>query len=122
MTANRKYPRLDKNCHLAYTIVDPEQLSGTPMHSYVVNISGGGIGFTATEALAKDTMVALQIRVDDYQLPVLALAKVKWCKEEGEHYDIGAEYWWVGWSDQHAQNTMADFIAEHTTTEKIAVL
>ena len=50
---------------------------------------------------------------------ILALARVAWCKPKGSKYDIGAEFWWIGWRDTTAQTTIADFIATKTASRKV---
>jgi hypothetical protein len=111
----RKYPRIDKEYSIAYRLIDAEQFERQSVSSCAVNISGGGACFTASEALAKGSMVALDINADDLQSSILALAQVKWCKNRGDHYDVGAEFWWIGWRDSHVQHSMADFLAIQTT-------
>ena len=76
-----------------------------------LNISGGGLCFEATEALDKDMVVALEINSDDFSSAILALARVAWCKPRADAYEIGAEFWWIGWRDHQAQSLIADFIA-----------
>jgi len=113
----RKFPRIGKNYHLSYTPIDKAQFDNNPLRSLVVNISGGGLCFEASEALEKDAIVALEINSDDSQ-ELLALARVAWCKPRGNKYDVGAEFWWIGWRDNTAQTTIADFIAQ-TATQKV---
>ena len=113
MFQQRKFPRVSKEYRIAYTTVNQEELTHTPLHSLAINISGGGVCFAAQEALAKDTLLALEINAEDASA-ILALARVAWCKQKGKGYDIGAEFWWVGWRDNAAQSTMANFIASTT--------
>ena len=115
----RKFPRIGKNYQLSYTIIDKAQFEENPLSSLVVNISGGGLCFEASSDLAKDTIVALEINSDDSHSAILALARVAWCKPKGSKYDIGAEFWWIGWRDTTAQTTIADFIATKTASRKV---
>lgn len=110
----RRFPRLRKDFQLAYRLVDQEKFSNDPISTLALNISGGGVCFEATESLQKGALVALEIRADDFHAPILALAKVVWCKPKGEIYKIGAEFWWIGWGDNHAQTTIANYVAAHT--------
>jgi c-di-GMP-binding flagellar brake protein YcgR len=114
----RKFPRIGKQYHLSYTTVDKTQFESTPLSSLVVNISGGGLCFEASDALEKDTVVALEINANDSHSAILALARVAWCKSKGNTYEVGAEFWWVGWRDNAAQATIADFIAAKTAATK----
>jgi hypothetical protein len=88
------------------------------VHGLAVNISGGGLCFEAKEALEKDSLVALEIHSDGCGSAILALASVAWCKQKGEVYEVGAEFWWTGWRDHEAQTTMANFIATTTTPQQ----
>jgi c-di-GMP-binding flagellar brake protein YcgR len=115
----RKFPRIGKHCHLSYTTVDKTQLENNPLSSLVINISGGGLCFEAGEDLAKDTIVALEITSDDSHPAILALARVVWCKSKGDRHEVGAEFWWIGWRDNTAQTTIADFIAARTAHQKV---
>jgi hypothetical protein len=114
----RKFPRIGKNYHLSYTTVDRVQFENNPLSSLVVNISGGGLCFQASEALQKDAIVALEITEANSHTALLALARTAWCKPKGDHYEVGAEFWWIGWRDSTAQSTIADFIAAKTASAK----
>ena len=119
MFHSRKFPRVSKDYRVSYSLVDQEQFDGNPVSSLAVNISGGGICFTAEEPLAKGSMVALDIDADDLQSSILALAKVQWCKTSGRAYEVGAEFWWIGWRDNNAQSTVADFINTFTAAKRV---
>ena len=110
MFKQKKFSPLSKACHLSYRSINKEQFEGHPASRLAVNISGGGMSFETVEALPTNSMVALEIGVDDFCTPILALAKVAWCKAKANLYEIGAEFWWIGWSDQQAQATVADYI------------
>jgi c-di-GMP-binding flagellar brake protein YcgR len=116
----RKFPRVSKSYHVSYTTVDKEQFEANPISSLAVNISGGGLCFEATEALEKDTLVALEITSDTFRSTILALARVVWCKQRGNTHEVGAEFWWIGWRDNQAQTTIAEFIASKTTAQKVS--
>src|SRR5215475_7340858 len=93
----RRFPRLSKDFQITYRMVDQEKFDRDPIKGLALNISGGGVCFEATDNLQKGILVALDIRSDDFNAPILALAKVVWCKPYGANYQVGAEFWWVGW-------------------------
>jgi hypothetical protein len=103
-------------------MVDQEKLNSDPIKSLALNISGGGVCFEATENLQKGALVALDIRSEDFNAPILALAKVVWCKPHGTRYQVGAEFWWVGWGDEQAQTTIANYVATQTTAASTSTL
>ena len=118
----RRFPRLHKDFHITYRTVDQEKLDHDPIKGLAINISGGGVCFETTDNLQKGALVALDIRSDDFNAPILALAKVVWCKPHGAGYQVGAEFWWVGWGDDQAQTTIANYVAAQTTAASTAIL
>jgi len=118
----RRFPRLDKDFQITYRMVDQEKFDNDPIKSLAVNISGGGVCFEATNNLQKSALVALDIRSDDFNAPILALAKIVWCKPYGARYLVGAEFWWVGWGDDQAQTTIANYVASQTTAASLSTL
>jgi hypothetical protein len=118
----RRFPRLRKDFQITYRMVDQEKFDQDPIKSLAVNISGGGVCFEATEDLQKGALVALDIRSDDFTAPILALAKVVWCKPRGDMYQVGAEFWWVGWGDKQAQTTLANYVSAQTTAASTPAL
>lgn len=111
----RKFPRLRKDFHISYRVIDRNQFHNDPVSSLAVNISGGGICFETTEPFPKETLLAVEIQTNDDRPSILALVQVMWCKASGGGYQIGAEFWWVGWHDNMMQNYIANYVAAHTT-------
>ena len=77
-----------------------------------VNISGGGMCFSADREIPPGSMVALEMSLSELPTPVVSLGKVVWCdrgEEEGK-YDVGVEFWWIGWADAEAQGQMLKYI------------
>jgi hypothetical protein len=103
-------------------MVDQEKFDHDPIKSLALNISGGGVCFEATDNLQKGVLVALDIRSDDFKAPILALAKVVWCKPHRAMYQVGAEFWWVGWGDDQAQTTIANYVATQTAAASPSML
>lgn len=120
MFKRRKFPRVGKNYSVSCTRVEKTQFEDNPISSLAVNISGGGLCFETAEAFEKDTMIALEINSDDFHSPILALARVAWCKQKHPTFEVGAEFWWIGWRDNQTQSTIADFIASKTVTSEIS--
>lgn len=118
----RRFPRLRKGFQITYRTVDQEKFDYNPIKSLALNISGGGVCFEATDNLQKGILVALDIRSDDFNAPILALAKVVWCKPYGAKYQVGAEFWWVGWGDDQAQTAIASYVTAQTTAASTVTL
>ncbi|MBM3222309.1 MAG: PilZ domain-containing protein [Candidatus Tectomicrobia bacterium] len=119
----RRFPRLRKDFQITYRTVDREKFENDPISAMAINISGGGVCFEASEDLHKGALVALDIRSDDFGAPILALAKVVWCKaQRGGGYTVGAEFWWIGWGDKAAQNTIANYVAAQASPPSMSFL
>jgi len=118
----RRFPRLRKDFQITYSMVDQEKFDQEPIKGLALNISGGGVCFEATDSLQKGTLVALDIRSNDFNAPVLALAKVVWCKPHSGKHQVGAEFWWVGWGDDQAQTTIANYVTAQTTAASASTL
>lgn len=121
MFRRRKFPRINKNYDVSYKSIEQGQFEDNPISSLAVNISGGGICFEAKEKLAKGSVVALEINASNLESSILGLARVAWCKQSGDGYEVGAEFWWVGWRDNEAQNNIADYIAAKTADVRVAL-
>lgn len=117
MRNKRKFPRVDERWQVSYRVLDKKRYQGMPIHQYTVNISGGGICFTAEAGIDVNSMVALELGSPLFPSPILALAQVVWCKRSREGYEVGAEFSWVGWQNDDAQQAMAEYIAAATQDE-----
>ena len=117
MRDKRKFPRLKSEWQLTYRVLEDDKFLVDPIRQFTVNISGGGICFTSEEELGLNTMVALELASDQFPSPILALAKVVWCKRTRDKYEVGAEFWWIGWQNNDAQQSIANYIASTTKEE-----
>ncbi|MFP4057647.1 MAG: PilZ domain-containing protein [Candidatus Brocadiia bacterium] len=108
----RKFPRLKEGWDLEYRVVDSGQFQRDPVSSLAVNISGGGVCLEAKEEVEPGTMLAIDLHSPAFDSPILALARAVWCKKKlfSDTYEVGAEFWWVGWKDTDAQSKIADYI------------
>jgi c-di-GMP-binding flagellar brake protein YcgR len=110
----RKFPRLKEGWALEYRVLDTAQFERNPVSSLAVNISGGGVCMEAKQEIDPGTMVAVDLHSPAFDSPILALARVVWCKKKlfSDAYEVGAEFWWVGWKDTDAQGKIADYIRD----------
>lgn len=114
MLDKRKFPRLDEEWNLEYRTITSEEFETTPISSLSVNISGGGICFYAEEEIPKETMLALELKSTAFSSSIIALAKTVWCnkKKMKKRYEVGAEFWWIGWKNNDAQRELAEYISQ----------
>jgi hypothetical protein len=118
MLKKRKFPRIDQNWHLKYRTLEKHVDQNSPLSSLAINVSGGGVCFTTRNEVPVDALLALEIESPDLEMPIIAMAKAVWCKKRrmDDMFDLGCEFYWVGWKDDSAQKSLADFIKDQTGT------
>ncbi len=115
-TGKRDFPRISQACPLRFEHLEamPEGVSSPSGDSAVMNnISGGGICFTNSVPVEKGSMLALEMDLPGFPTSVISMGKVVWCQDSEQtpgQYDVGVEFWWVGWRDQEAQQRVSEFI------------
>ncbi len=114
----RKYPRVSDDCEVTYTLIEDEH-EPVSRNTLAMNISGGGMCFTAREPLPIGEMIALRVNLALLADKVVALARVVWVEpnEAMGQYDIGVEFWWIGWNDSQAQGAMLDYVSKKLEKE-----
>ena len=110
MRDKRKFDQLSKKWQVIYHVLPTDQFNENPISQFTLNISGSGISFTAEEVIEPEMMVALELESNQFSSPILALAKVVVCKRKRKKYEIGAEFWWIGWKNDDAQQTVKDYL------------
>ncbi len=106
----RRFPRLSTECSIRVRPLAGINLTGDGLEGVTVNISGGGLCYASSVAMETGGFVAVELALTEFPSPVLALARVAFCREAGPPFDIGLEFWWVGWGDDSAQRAIGDFI------------
>ena len=116
MLKKRKFPRIDAGCQLKYRRLEKHVDQDSPLSSLAINLSGGGVCFAARHEIAPDSLLALEIESPELKMPIIAMARAVWCKKRhfDGHYDLGCEFYWVGWKDDSAQKSLADYIKNQT--------
>jgi hypothetical protein len=126
MLKKRKFPRVDQSWRLKYRQLDKHVERQSPLSSLAVNVSGGGICFSSREEVPADSLLALEIESPDLKMPIIAMARTVWCKKRhfDDMYDLGCEFYWVGWKDDSAQQSLAEYIRNQTAdcTDEACVL
>lgn len=115
----RRFPRLKEGWALDYRVMESSQFARDPVSTLAVNISGGGICLEAKEEIEPGSMLAVDLHSPAFDSPILALARVVWCKKKlfADKYEVGAEFWWVGWRDSDAQGKIADYIRDRVPAD-----
>ena len=109
----RKYPRVRESCQVKYHVVEEAMAGPLRERGVAVNISGGGMCFAADEPLVPGETIACEVTLPQLPTPVRSLGKVCWCEPSDRSpgkYDVGVEFWWIGWADPEVQETMLGYI------------
>ena len=46
----------------------------------------------------------------EFEAPVVTLGRVVWCEQGPDSYEIGTEFWWIGWGDEGVQRSIGDYV------------
>ncbi|MCB9831147.1 MAG: PilZ domain-containing protein [Planctomycetes bacterium] len=115
---NRNFPRVSSSCPIRYRpLADVAGITEAPGDSSAVmnNISGGGISFNSPDRFDPGQMLALEVDLPGFPTSVISMGKVVWCTPSGDEpgrFDVGVEFWWVGWRDAQAQQKVSNFITD----------
>lgn len=116
MLKKRKFPRIGENWQLKFRVIEKQVMQGSPLDSMALNVSGGGVCFSSRQEVKPGSMLALEIQTPGFDMPMIAMAKAVWCKKHrlDDVFELGCEFWWVGWKDNTAQEALADYIKKQT--------
>ena len=111
MTDQRNFPRLNESWQFTYRILSKGKDPKETLQQVTTNMSGGGIRFTSEEELDPETILAIEMNSEELPSPIMALASVVWCHALEEDYEVGAEFSWIAWRDNNAQQSIANFVS-----------
>ena len=116
MAEPRKFPRLANDWQLKYQKIKRERFQEQSLESFILNVSGGGLCFTAKEEFPPETLLAVEMQAQALESPVIAIVNTVWCQKRrlDAMYDLGCEFWWIGWKDDNAQKQLSDYIKTNT--------
>lgn len=107
----RRFPRLKEACGLRYRRLETDALTSEGVEALTVNISGGGICFEAPGPVEPGSLLAVELSLPDFESAVVSLGRSVWCEPRADgRYDVGMEFWWIGWGDDGAQKAIAEYI------------
>ncbi len=117
MTEKRQFPRIHERARLTWRVTTEGNLRAerSPIDDGLqINISGGGICFFAEKGPTVGAILAVQLELPGYPSAILALARVVWTepveRDGRPGADVGAEFHWVGWDSNFAQQQIATFV------------
>ena len=110
----RKYPRIKESCEVRYRVIQDQAMPPPKQGGVAVNISGGGMCFSVERPLKPGSMVVLEMSIDELTTPVVSLGRVVWCEPAAKpgKFDVGVEFWWIGWADEKAQEQMLKYVSQ----------
>ncbi len=106
----RRFPRLAKACAIRVRPLEGMERTLEGIEAVTVNISGGGLCYASDQPVAVGAFLAVELQMNDLESPVLALARAAYCGASGPPFEVGLEFWWVGWGDDSAQRAISDLI------------
>jgi hypothetical protein len=106
----RQFPRLRENCRIKVRPIVGAREQGAAFEAMTVNISGGGLRFRSETGIAAGEFLAVELTLPEFPSPVVALARSVFAQPAGALFDVGIEFWWVGWGDDTAQRAIAEHI------------
>ena len=107
----RRFPRLKESCKLRYKRVETGSLPAEGTEAVSVNVSSGGICFEVGEPIDTGVLLAVELVLSDLEDGVVSLGRTVWCRPAaGGRFEIGLEFWWIGWGDDGAQRAIAEHV------------
>jgi len=110
----RKYPRVKESCEIKYRVIQDPVMQPEEQGGIAVNISGGGMCFSAEQEIQPGAVLALEMSLSELPTPIMSLARAVWCEEiePPGKFDVGVEFWWIGWADSEVQDQMLKYIRQ----------
>lgn len=106
----RKFPRLREACAIKVKPIGSNAAPGDGVDAMTVNISGGGLCYRSPEPVKTGDFLAVEMNMPEFSSPIVAMGRAAYCERGAQGYEIGIEFWWVGWGDDSAQRAISDYI------------
>ena len=106
----RKFPRLRESCSIRVKPIGGPTSPLDGMDALTVNISGGGVCFRTHERVEAGEFLAVELGMPGFRSPIVAMARAAYTSPDGPPWEVGVEFWWVGWGDDSAQRAISDYI------------
>jgi hypothetical protein len=113
MRENRVFPRVSASCEITWRVIEDGMTPQTARPTeagYLQNISGGGLCFSTESPPPVGLMLALKLKLPELPTPVIALGRATWVEEGASGFEVGIEFWWIGWQDEGVQTEIRNII------------
>jgi len=98
MREQRRFPRLNLNVRIEYTIIDK---SIGAQKAQIKDISTAGLNIRTNELLEKGVYLYIKFYLPKEKTQIEAISKVAWSKESGPKiFETGIEFVKIGYADQ----------------------
>ena len=106
----RRSPRAEVSFPVRYRVMDESGETRTTVTGRAVNISGSGLRFHTDVEVEVGCMLAAEFQIPSSQSEMVAVGRVVWSRPAGGGFEVGLEFWWLGWRDEEAQRALSDFV------------
>jgi PilZ domain len=106
----RQFARLKDSVRIRYREIRSDAFPGKESDGFTINISGGGVCFATEKHVENGQLLAVEMKIPEFESPVVTLGRVVWCEKGSQNYEVGAEFWWIGWGDEKVQRSIGDYI------------
>lgn len=116
MREHRVYPRVSTSCEITWRVVDDRAAAGVNRTApsadggFLQNISGGGLCFSTRNPPPTGVMLALKLDIPELPTAVIALGRAAWVENGTAGFEVGIEFWWIGWQDEGVQADIRNLI------------
>jgi hypothetical protein len=107
---HRRFPRLREACAIRVKPIAGASVPGDGVDAMTGNISGGGLCYRSPEPVRTGDFLAVEMNMPEFSSPIVAMGRAAYCDRGAAGYEVGIEFWWVGWGDDSAQRAISDYI------------
>ena len=102
--------RLPEHCRISYRRIRKGAAEEKRQAAETVNLSPSGICLRTDEPLEPGSQLAMEIDLETYPEPVVALGRVIWCEREKERHMIGVCFTWLRDEDRQDLQRISDYL------------
>ena len=107
----RRQPRVEASFPVSYKVLDETGKETATVSGRAVNISGSGVRFHTDKQIASGQVVVAEMRLPNTDDDVVAVGRVVWSRpSELAGFEVGVEFWWMGWRSEDAQRALAEYV------------
>ena len=109
----RRAPRIDECVRVKFKSIGGDD-GPKAAAAETLNMSESGLCLLAPDALAPESLLALELSLEDQDTAVMAIGRVVWCDRDGDKYRVGICFTWLRDEDRSSLQVIADYVAART--------